>query len=114
MDVEIIGAVAGLLLSAVFSFVPKLNTAYAALDGVYKRLIMLGTLLGAVLLIWGAGCMGLWGTCYEWREVVKGFFSALVANQATYLITPQTQAVKDASIDGWLGRVGDPEQDVPK
>ena len=113
MDIEIIAAVAGLLLSALFSFVPKLNTTFAALDGTYKRLIMLGTLVAAVLLIWGAGCIGLWGECYEWREVVRAFLAALVANQATYLITPLPAAVKSAQVDGRIGRMG-ADEDLPK
>jgi len=104
MDIELVAAIAGLLISALFSFVPKFDVWYAALEGAYKRLIMLVVLLGSVLAIWGAGCIGLWGTCLPWRDVLRAFLVALAANQSTYLITPKTNRVREADTAAWVVR----------
>jgi hypothetical protein len=92
MTPERLGAIAGVLLSLIFSYVPGLSDKFAALDSTQKSLVMAGllvlTALGAFALSCGqlvnvvecsqAGAMTLFST----------FIAALVANQGTYLISP--------------------------
>lgn len=106
MDIELIALVAGVILSLLFSYVPGLDVKFGSLSGQVKRLVMLGVLVAAVLGIWGAGCAGLWGVCYPWRDVLRAFIMALIANQGTYLITPPTDRYIVANNAGWLSRYG--------
>jgi hypothetical protein len=93
---------AGVVLSLLFSYVPGLNTWFAGLEAIYKRLIMLGLLLLTAGVIYGIACLG-WGgwfglalTCDKKGlvELVQAFILAMIANQAAYQITPQTAAVR--------------------
>jgi len=104
---ETLSAVAGVILSLVFMYVPGLNTKYAALTSETKRLIMLGLLFATAASAFGLSCAGvltdLFGatvTCD--REGLLGliqvFIYAVMANQAAYLISPQPHRVKAAKI----------------
>lgn len=113
MEVELVMAVLGIVVSLLFSLIPGLNAWYGKQSGEIRRLIMLAALVISVLGIWGAGCAGLYGACLEWRDVVRGFIAALVANQAVFMITPLPKAYKDAVTEGWITRMGpEPEDDV--
>lgn len=99
MSAELLGSVAGVVLSLLFTYVPGLKNKYGALDGTYKRLIMLGLLVLAAAGAFGLACAG-WGdsfgitfTCDEAgaRELVQVFIVALVANQSAFLISPKPQ-----------------------
>lgn len=107
MSAEILSAIAGSLLSLLFSYVPGLSTWYDKLgydvagnydDGLKKRLVMLG-----LLFLVAAGAMGL--SCAGWgadfglslscdRAGVSGLLNALLlgvmANQSTYSITTKS------------------------
>lgn len=86
---------AGALLSLVFSYVPGLKDWFDKKESTIKRLIMAGALLVVSLLIFGTSCadLGFAFTVACDKEGVVGlvsiFIRALVANQATYLISPQ-------------------------
>lgn len=95
---------AGVLLSLLFSYVPGLNTWFAGLEAIYKRLIMLALLLLTALAVYGIACIG-WGewlgvalTCDKTGlvELVRAFVLAMIANQATYQISPETKGVRAA------------------
>ena len=96
MTSEMLGIYAGSILSLVFSYVPGLNEKYNVLDGTAKRLIMLLLLALAVAGIFAVACLGLAGdfglsaTCDKSGvlELVKLFVAAVIANQATYSISP--------------------------
>lgn len=92
MSAEQLSAIAGIVLSLAFSYVPKLNDWYSALAGTTKRLVM------AVVLLLVAGA-SLWLSCANiilsiactqagLLSLINAFVMALVANQATYMITP--------------------------
>lgn len=97
MDVSItpewLALVAGAVLSLSFSYIPGLADWYAKLDGTRKRLIMAGLLLVVTGGAFGLGCAGILGgvDCSQNGAVsaVYAFILALVANQATYSISPQ-------------------------
>lgn len=103
MTPETLSAVAAIVLSLVFAYVPKLNTWYAAQEEQTKKLVMLVALVlvaGGSFALACAGLIedlfGLALTCDRAGAVglIRAFILALVANQATFLIAPQSGAVK--------------------
>lgn len=93
MSSEQLGALAGVILSLLFSYVPGLNEKFAALEATIKRLVM-----AALLLVVAVGALGL--SCANIINAVActqagalalldTFIAALVANQATFLLSPQ-------------------------
>jgi len=109
MTAELLSAVAGIVLSLAFSYIPGLNAKFAALDVQYKKLSMLGLLVLVAAGAFGLACtkygamVGLPLTCDEAGGIVllKILIAAAVANQATFSLTPQAMAVRIAK--------GDPE-----
>lgn len=100
MTVETISAIAAMLLSLACSYLPGVAQKYQALSGENKRLVMLGLLVLAALGSVGLACTGL-GSDFGLEvacnrsgvmSVVTALISALVTNQATYLISPQKHA----------------------
>ena len=90
---EILSAVAGILLSIFASYFPGFSAWYEALNATHKRLVMLAMLLVVSLAAFGISCAGLENTvsCTQsgaWI-LVKIFITALVSNQAAYLISPK-------------------------
>lgn len=93
MTAESLAAIAGVLLSLAFSYIPGLSDKFASLDATIKRLIM-----AALLFVVAAGALALSCTnvvvsveCSKEGLIglVNVFIAALVANQATYTISPQ-------------------------
>jgi hypothetical protein len=98
---DLLAAIAGVVLSLAFSYIPGLNVKFAALNDTWKRLIMLFLLLVVAGVIYGLGCAdiiqpGL--TCDKagLTQLVWMFVLAAMANQTTFKLTPQTKAVKAA------------------
>ncbi len=94
---DLIAAIAGVLLSLIFSYVPGAKRWFARLDGQRKRLVMLGLLALVSLGSMGLACsgggrdFGLALTCDRPGvvQIVTAFMSAVVANQTTYTISPR-------------------------
>jgi len=104
MSAEVLAAIAGSLLSLLFSYVPGLSEWYANLgvaqndDGTRKRLVMLGLLCLVAAGSFGLGCAG-WAADFGLsiscdQKGVMGLLQALLlavmANQSTYKISPKT------------------------
>lgn len=100
MTPEWLASAAAVVLSLLFSYLPPLAHWYAGLDGDQKRIVM-----GAAIVLVGAGAVGL--ACAGWAfdfgiklecdrpglvMVVNAIIAALVANQATYLISARRKA----------------------
>jgi hypothetical protein len=92
---ELLSAIAGILLSLLASYLPGFSAWFDRLDGIYKRLVMLGLLAAAALAIVGLSCAGL-GEAFglplacarnSGFLMVQAFLLALIANQSAYLIT---------------------------
>jgi hypothetical protein len=101
---EILVAICGALLSILFSYIPGLSTAFAALSTEAKRLIMAGILLVTAVVIFILNCYSILQAgvvCNQAGAVqlVWYLILAIMANQSVFALTPQTQAVKDAKID---------------
>ena len=91
MSSEQLAAIAGIVLSLVFFYVPGLKDWYEKQTSQIKSLVMLGS-----LVLVAGGAFGL--ACLKWVEVavtcdtagalglVKALIAAIVANQATYVI----------------------------
>ena len=85
-------AIAGVILSLLMAYVPKLNEWYAALSGPAKRLLMAGLLFVVAAGAFGLSCWPAaevsWFTCTKKDAIglVWLFLEALVANQGTYLL----------------------------
>jgi len=91
MSAENLGSIAGVLLSLLFSYIPGVNAWFAALAKEQKQMTM-----GVLLVVVAVGslalaCAGLYTNLLCTRdgalELAKVLVAALVANQATYLIT---------------------------
>jgi uncharacterized protein YacL len=98
---EVLSMIAGVILSLAFSYIPKMNTWFAALPPEIKRLIMLALLFVTSGVIFGLGCAGIVQaglTCDKQGvvQLVWCFVLAVIANQGVYSITPQPAAVKQA------------------
>ena len=88
-----LSAIVGVLLSLVFTFIPGLKTWYASLDATKKPVVMVVALFLTTAVIFGLACLPSspyqYFTCdiAGFWQAVALFVSALIANQATYLIT---------------------------
>jgi hypothetical protein len=83
---------AGILLSLLFSYIPSLQAWYSAKDSKTQSLIMLGALAVVTAGALGVSCAGWWSlvTCDQIgvKSLIEAFVAALIANQATYTISP--------------------------
>ena len=94
MSAQLLTSLAGIGLSLIFSYAPKVNDWYKAKEPTFKRLFM----LGALVLV-SAGSFGL--ACADWFNInltcdqagvevlLSSFVLALVANQSAYAISPK-------------------------
>lgn len=97
MTPEQLSAIAGVVLSLIFSYVPAVSDWYAKLDGVQKRMLMLVLIVVVALSSFLLTCsklaidLGLAITCDRAgvMGLVGAVISALIANQGTYLLSPQ-------------------------
>jgi hypothetical protein len=108
----VLAAIAGAILSLLFSYVPGLNTWFASKDEEVKKLIMALLLLILAASLFGLQCAGVLeaGLACDKQGVVQLIWillSAVVANQSVYKITPQLESVKDAKF-GWAGEIAPP------
>lgn len=98
MTAEQLGAVAGVVLSLAFSYIPGLSDRFAQLEPTIKRLVMAALLLAVAVVALALSCAQLVITveCSQQGLIglVNTFIAALVANQAAYLISPQKQAAQ--------------------
>lgn len=91
MSEQTIASIAGIIISLAFSYVPGLKDKYGELSGQSKALVMLGALLLACGVIFGAACLDFWQmvacNAEGAKSLVPLFISAAIANQGTYLLT---------------------------
>jgi len=95
MTAELLAGISGTVVSVLFSYLPGLSGAYDGLGATYKRLVMAGVLLVVTAAVYGLSCAGIYQffACDQAGiiKAVEIFVAALVANQATYLITPEVK-----------------------
>ena len=90
MSIELISALAGMVISLALEFIPGLEGWYAKFDPQQKRLVMLVALVLVVGGAFGLSCAGLvtafvcnWFGAWQ---AVMAFIAALVANQSVHLV----------------------------
>lgn len=90
---SLLAAIAGVILSLAFSYVPGLSTWYANQTPQAKSLTMLGCLVLATMGAYAVTCLDLFSlpglVCGETgiKALLSAFILALAANQSTYLST---------------------------
>lgn len=105
MSAEQFSAVAGLVLSLAFSYIPGLNEWFASKDSTTKRGLTALILLAIAFVAFGASCANLLAglpitiTCSQGGAVTLlfSFIAALSANQATFLLSPKPKNVEQAT-----------------
>ena len=95
---EMIVAIAGVVLSLLFSYIPGLRVWFGGLIAEKKQLIMLGLLVIVSGGIFALGCFDILETGISCDKpgvisLVFMLISGVVANQATYLISPAANDV---------------------
>lgn len=96
---DFILGLAGILLSLIFSYVPRASDWFATLNGERKRLVMLALCALVTAAMVGLACaklaaqFGVAVTCDQQGivEVLRAFATAVVMNQTTYLLSPQNK-----------------------
>jgi len=92
MTAEQLAAIAGIVLSLLFSYTPGLSTDFDKLDPTYKRLVIAALLLVVAGGVFGLACghVLVTVTCDKTgiMGLVNAYIAALIANQSTYLISP--------------------------
>jgi hypothetical protein len=95
MTAETLSAVAGVVLSLAFSYVPGLAPWFGQLEATYKRLVMAGSLLIVSIVVVALSCWNITPLVACTQDgivaLVSAFLAALVANQAAYLISPRAR-----------------------
>ncbi len=98
MTSEQLGSIAGIVLSLLFSYIPGVRDRFALLSSTEKSLFMAAMLLAVSIGALGLSCAMIVNVieCSQSGvvQLVSVFISALVANQATYVLSPQVKAAK--------------------
>lgn len=95
MDSVTLSTIGGVILSLAFEYIPKFHDWYNALDNTTQRAIMAGALLLVALVVFGVSCANLglsWQVACDKTGAVgllNSFFTALIANQATFGLLPK-------------------------
>jgi hypothetical protein len=92
MTVEQLGAIAGVVLSLAFSYIPGVSDKFSALPATTKRISMAVLLLlvagGALALSCAKIVVSVECTQAGLFSLINTYIAALVANQAAYMIAP--------------------------
>lgn len=94
MNAETLSAIAGAILSLGMSYIPGIAPYYNAQSPTVKRAVMAVLLIIATALSLGAGCIGAFeaiaSTCDQngAETALRALLLALMANQATYMLSP--------------------------
>lgn len=91
MDAKMLSAIAGVVLSLAFFYIPGLNTWYNKQTSQVKSLIMLGVLVVVAAAVFGLACWDIFEipvTCDKDGALglVEALIYAIVTNQGTYTI----------------------------
>ncbi len=100
MTTEQLSAIAGVLLSLAFSYVPGLSGKFDTLEPTGKRLVMAGLLLLVAVAAFGLSCSKVVDAVACDKPgalgLVSAFIAALVANQGAFLLSPKPAEAEGA------------------
>ena len=102
MTSELLSSIAAVILSLIASYLPGFSPWFDALTPNYKRLLMLGLLCAVAAASYGLSCGGLSEllaipvACDTpgLMGLLRALLAAIVANQATFLISPRRDAMR--------------------
>lgn len=102
---EFLSSVGGILLSLAVAYIPGFNAWFAKLDGVKKRLLMVGGLGLVTLAAFGLSCVGWFDpltTCDQAgiENLLASLFLAAVANQTAYGLTTASSKKRQDKLRG--------------
>jgi len=93
MTSEQLSAYAGILLSLIFSYAPGLRQKFELFSSDQKRLIVTASLVITATLIFALDCLDAINVIACDRKgafsLIGNIIAALIASQATYMITPK-------------------------
>jgi uncharacterized protein YacL len=96
MNADQLSAVAGIVLSLAFSYLPGVSDWFARLDSTVKRLIMAALLAVVAGAVYGLSCADVLTTitCNKPGALglLNALIAALIANQATFTLSPKAKA----------------------
>jgi Kef-type K+ transport system membrane component KefB len=103
MTADLLASIVAILLSLAASYVPGFSPWFAKLDGIQKRLLMLGLLAAAAGGSFALACAGLAAdmgfslTCDQPGAIglMRIFVIAVISNQAACAISPHLQKELD-------------------
>lgn len=103
-NAELIALIAGTVISLLFSYFPVLRVKFAGMTQEAKSGIMLGlnVLVVVALCLLDAFDVLELGLSFDKAGIVKifmVFFSALIANQSTYMVSPQVGDVIEEKLE---------------
>lgn len=118
MNADSLAMYAAVILSLAFSYIPSADGWWAKLSNTYKRLVMLGLLFVIALAAVGLACagvasdLGISVTCDKTGIIglIQAFGLAVIANQAAYKISPESDAKVAASAKIDAERLSAPRQ----
>ena len=90
MTIEQLGAIAGIVLSLAVRYIPQIAKWYDAFDAEGKARVMGALLVVSAVGVFALGCVNVFAfvpcTVDGAKELVSVLVTALMANQATFLI----------------------------
>ena len=93
MTPELLASIAGIVLSLVFSYVPGAKDWFEQIDGNYKRLVMLGSLILVALAVFGLSCANWYAlvacSAVGVKALIEMVIIAAISNQTAYALTPK-------------------------
>ena len=94
MTAELLASIAGIVLSLMFSYLPRLADWFDKLSPQYKRLLMGGLLVCVAGAVFSLSCIGIVVAvvCDKAGAVglLKVLIAALIANQSVFLLTKRS------------------------
>ncbi len=100
MDAELLGGLAGIILSLAFAYIPGIRNRYDPLPNATKQAIMGALIVVAALGTFGASCAGIVDvglTCDKAGAIglLGVMFSTLIGNQAMFPLTKRDKSADD-------------------
>lgn len=102
ITLEVFVGICGVVLAAVFRYIPALERWYNSVGGDYKGLLMLAFNFIVAVGIFGLSCAGLvaYVSCTQAgvMELVKVLGIMILGNQTAFLMLPKSAAEKERAL----------------
>jgi galactitol-specific phosphotransferase system IIC component len=106
-----LSTISAIVLSLVFSYIPGIKEAWDQQNGIQKRIYMLLCLVIVTGASFGLACLPMFANLVNIQCTQAGavalftaFIQAMIANQATFLISPQPKPAEPVKVDPEMWR----------